>query len=86
MSKLAGLFVVGVVAVGSIGVGTAITNSAQSTASVVRVIDGDTLVANVSGHEKTIRLLNVDTPETKDPNQAPECLGPEATDFLTSLG
>ncbi|MDN5688158.1 MAG: thermonuclease family protein [Brachybacterium sp.] len=50
---------------------------------VVRVIDGDTLVAMVAGEETTIRLLNIDTPETKDPNEEVQCLGPEATDFLT---
>ncbi|HLQ80599.1 MAG TPA: thermonuclease family protein [Brachybacterium sp.] len=50
---------------------------------VVRVIDGDTLVALVDGEETTIRLLNVDTPETKDPDQPVQCLGPEATEFLT---
>nr|WP_231703843.1 thermonuclease family protein [Arthrobacter sp. zg-Y179] len=27
-------------------------------------------------------MLNVDTPETKDPDKAVECLGPEATTFL----
>lgn len=50
---------------------------------VVRVIDGDTLVAMVAGEETTIRLLNIDTPETKDPDEEVQCLGPEATDFLT---
>lgn len=50
---------------------------------VVRVIDGDTLVALVDGEETTIRLLNIDTPETKDPDEEVQCLGPEATAFLT---
>lgn len=84
MVKVVGLFLAAVVGVTAIGVGaTARGNAAQASGSVVRIIDGDTFVANVAGQEKTIRLLNVDTPETKDPNQAPECLGPEATDFLT---
>lgn len=50
---------------------------------VVRVIDGDTLVVDFDDQELTVRLLNVDTPETKDPGKPVECLGPEATDFLT---
>ena len=50
--------------------------------TVVRVVDGDTLVAVVAGEETTIRLLNVDTPETKHPDLPVQCLGPEATDFL----
>lgn len=54
-------------------------------AVVVRVIDGDTFEATVSGDDKTIRLLNVDTPETKDPNSPVECLGPEATKILEQL-
>ena len=50
---------------------------------VVRVIDGDTLIAQVAGEETTLRLLNVDTPETKHPDMPVQCLGPEATEFLT---
>lgn len=50
--------------------------------TVVRVIDGDTLVAVVAGEETTIRLLNIDTPETKHPDLPVQCLGPEAADFL----
>jgi micrococcal nuclease len=49
---------------------------------VVRVVDGDTLVVSINNVDQTIRLLNVDTPETKDPNEPVECLGPEATKFL----
>ena len=54
-------------------------------ARVSRVIDGDTFVATTSAGEKTVRLLNVDTPETKDPNAPVECLGPEATTALEQL-
>lgn len=53
--------------------------------TVVRVIDGDTLVVSINNGDHTIRLLNVDTPETKDPDQPVECLGPEASDYLTSI-
>ena len=51
--------------------------------TVVRVIDGDTLLVDFADQELTVRLLNVDTPETKDPNEPVQCLGPEATNFLT---
>lgn len=54
-------------------------------ATVVRVIDGDTFKASINGEEKTVRLLNVDTPETKDPNAPVECMGPEATKGLEQL-
>lgn len=51
-------------------------------AKVVRVVDGDTFEAEYGGQTKTVRLLNVDTPETKHPNKIVECQGPEATRFL----
>ena len=64
---------------GSIAVSAA-ANADSGT--VVRVVDGDTLIVSINNGDHTIRLLNVDTPETKDPNQPVECLGPEASKFL----
>lgn len=46
---------------------------------VIRVIDGDTFKANGAG---TIRLIGVDTPETKHPKKKIEYFGREASDFL----
>lgn len=37
---------------------------------------------SINNGERTIRLLNIDTPETKDPNEPVECLGPQAADYL----
>ena len=53
---------------------------------VVRVVDGDTVDVRL-GHQGTtrVRLLNVDAPETVDPNRAVECLGPEASQRLKEL-
>jgi micrococcal nuclease len=48
---------------------------------VERVIDGDTIV--VQGHVR-VRLIGVDTPETKHPRKPVEPLGPEATEFTRS--
>lgn len=62
-----------------------ITVSAAANAdsgTVVRVVDGDTLIVSINNGDHTIRLLNVDTPETKDPNQPVECLGPQAAEYL----
>ncbi|MEC5190696.1 MULTISPECIES: thermonuclease family protein [unclassified Arthrobacter] len=59
--------------------------SSRTQATVVRVIDGDTFEASVNNEQKTVRLLNVDTPETKDPNAPVECMGPEATKALEQL-
>ncbi len=48
-------------------------------------MDGDTLVINFDGEDQTVRLLNLDTPETEHPDKLVECLGPEATEKLESL-
>lgn len=50
--------------------------------TVERVIDGDTIDVRLEGETQRVRLLNVDTPETKHPQKEIECLGPEATEFL----
>ena len=47
-----------------------------------RVVDGDTIVV-AGGHH--IRLIGVDTPETKDPRRPVQCFGREASAFLTDL-
>ena len=54
-------------------------------AVVERVIDGDTVDVQRNGEVVRVRLLNIDTPETKDPNEIVECLGPEATALLEEL-
>ncbi len=48
---------------------------------VSEVVDGDTLrVRRTDGSRtETVRLIGVDTPETKDPDKGVECGGPEAT-------
>lgn len=50
--------------------------------TVERVVDGDTIV--VSGGER-VRLIGVDTPETKDPRRPVGCFGKQASDFTSSL-
>lgn len=60
--------------------------TAGETAVVERVIDGDTFDATVDGRPGVrVRLLNVDTPETKDPERPVECLGPQASARLAEL-
>ena len=55
------------------------TDVAGDSATLVeRVVDGDTLV--VSGGER-IRLIGVDTPETKHPNKPVQPFGKEAYEF-----
>ncbi len=52
-------------------------------ASVTRVVDGDTIKINLNGREETVRLLLVDTPETKHPSKPVQPFGPEASNFAT---
>jgi micrococcal nuclease len=49
------------------------------TARVVRVVDGDTFVADHAGREVRVRLIGVDTPETVKPDWPVECWGPQAS-------
>jgi len=61
------------------------TNGTAETAIVERVVDGDTVIVFLANERTRIRLLNIDTPESVDPNSAVECLGPEASEYLRSL-
>jgi micrococcal nuclease len=49
-------------------------------ARVVRVVDGDTIVARVGGEDEYVRYIGVDTPETVKPDTPVECYGPRASD------
>lgn len=49
------------------------------TATVVRVVDGDTVDLDLGRRAETARLLGVDTPETVDPSAPVGCFGPEAS-------
>ncbi|WP_163970836.1 thermonuclease family protein [Oceanobacillus halotolerans] len=48
----------------------------------IRIVDGDTLIAEVDGQEEYIRLLLVDTPETKKQDEAVQPFGPEASKLM----
>lgn len=47
--------------------------------TVSRVVDGDTIQVRVRGFDTVVRLIGVDTPETRHPSRPVECWGPEAT-------
>ena len=44
-------------------------------ARVVRVVDGDTIVASVEGADQYVRYIGVDTPETVKPGTPVQCYG-----------
>jgi micrococcal nuclease len=54
-------------------------------ATMVSVVDGDTIDVAIAGHRERVRLIGIDTPETKKPNTPIQCYGPEATKFTKSL-
>ena len=55
---------------------------ADSDATVVRVIDGDTVEVRIGLGRARIRLVSVDTPEVRDPV---ECFGEEASNRTKEL-
>jgi len=52
---------------------------------VVKVVDGDTIEVRAGGHTEKVRLLGIDTPETKDPRKPVQCFGKEASHHTTEL-
>jgi micrococcal nuclease len=54
-------------------------DAADEVLPVTRVIDGDTIVVTRGGTEVRVRLIGIDTPETKKPNTPVQCYGKEAS-------
>ncbi len=57
----------------------------DANATMVSVVDGDTIVASINGRDERIRLIGIDTPETKKPDTPVQCFGLEASSFTTRL-
>jgi micrococcal nuclease len=55
--------------------------SQSDIATIISVVDGDTIVLKVQNQTETVRLIGIDTPETVHPNKPIECFGPEASEF-----
>lgn len=60
-------------------------SSHEGAATVVYVVDGDTIDVRIDGRTERVRLIGIDTPETKKPNTPIECFGPEASEFTMAL-
>lgn len=52
-----------------------------ASATVVRVVDGDTFEARIGDEVEDVRLIGVDTPETVAPEEPVQCFGPRASRF-----
>lgn len=57
----------------------------SETATVAKVVDGDTIKVNIDGAQKTVRLIGIDTPETHKPGVKVECGGKEASAYMADL-
>ena len=61
------------------------TATSTSNAVVTRVVDGDTIDVTFGSKHQRIRLIGIDTPETKKPNTPIQCFGPEASNYTKHL-
>lgn len=72
--------------------------NAYNKATVVRVVDGDTIKIEMNGHEEAVRLIGIDTPESKVNKKAKKdaiktnhdvevitAMGKEATKYVKTL-
>ena len=59
--------------------------SVFQSATVIRVVDGDTAIVNVDGSEFKLRFIGVDTPETVHPSKPVEYYGKEASNFTKDI-
>ncbi len=57
------------------------TGPAVARAFVVRVVDGDTIEAQIGNSVEDVRYIGVDTPETVKPDTPVQCFGPQASAF-----
>ncbi len=57
---------------------SALRPGGSASVRLARVVDGDTIVARVDGHEEYVRYIGVDTPETVKPDTPVQCYGPRA--------
>jgi micrococcal nuclease len=54
-------------------------------ATVARVIDGDTIVVSLGGRDERVRLIGIDTPETVSPVKPVQCYGKQASNHTKAL-
>lgn len=63
----------------------ALVAGGSAAARLERVIDGDTIVAQLDGREEHVRYIGIDTPETVKPNTPVQCFGPQAHELNARL-
>ena len=93
--RLFSVIIILVIVVVFIGIGTTLTKKPKALTAIQKVqpglyrvttfYDGDTIAVDMNGEEEKIRMIGVDTPETKDPRKPVECYGHMASDFTKNL-
>jgi micrococcal nuclease len=59
--------------------------ASPNSATMKRVVDGDTIDIEIGGNTERVRLIGINTPETKHPTKGVECFGPEASAYAEQL-
>jgi len=59
--------------------------TSPNSATMKRVVDGDTIDIEIGGNTERVRLIGINTPETKHPTKGVECFGPEASAYAEQL-
>lgn len=68
------------------GCGTsAASTPGRDAVKVERVVDGDTLDVTLHGKKEKVRLIGIDTPETKKPNTPVMFYGKEASEYTKKM-
>jgi micrococcal nuclease len=62
-----------------------VTTENEVLITILKVVDGDTVDISIDGQTERVRLIGVNTPETKHPTKPIECFGPEASAYMTQL-
>lgn len=66
-------------------VGQTVVENQPGLYSVSKFTDGDTIDVSMDGRKETVRIIGVDTPETKKPDSPVQCFGQAASDFTRKL-
>lgn len=59
--------------------------SASESATLIRIVDGDTIEVSLGGAVEKVRLMGIDAPESVDPRRPVECYGKESSSHLSLL-
>lgn len=58
---------------------------ATETATIIRIVDGDTVDVLLNRKKERVRIIGIDAPESVAPQREIECYGPEASEYLKKI-